>query len=115
MLMTPMTRRAEVKTPSRLPPPKEIGSAAGVHGAFAGRATRRGFVISRLGRLRRSYHHPLQTAFPCQWLVSAPVGPPIACSIEEEQWFSKSGCRPTSSPVTLMRGMARSPMSFAAT
>ena len=79
MLMTPTTRRAEVKTPSRLPPPKEIGSAACVHGAFAGRATR-GFVISRLGRLRRSYHHPLQTAFPCQWLVSALVGPPIACS-----------------------------------
>jgi len=27
-----------------------------------------------LGRLRRSYHHPLQTAFPRQWLVSALVG-----------------------------------------
>ena len=40
MLMTPTTRRAEVKTPSRLPPPKEISTAACVHGAVAGRPPR---------------------------------------------------------------------------
>jgi hypothetical protein len=75
MLMTPTMRRAEVKTPQRPPSPKEIGSAACVHGAVAGRpAPSRIRQVECTARSRCAASCPLKASVQRSGIHLSPLG-----------------------------------------